>query len=63
MRAQLGKAKPAPRAKPTLPSRKPEYPIASRPRPQRPPLRQRTMRKPAAQIGRGTPKPATARKR
>ncbi|MCP9625938.1 hypothetical protein NML43_02425 [Rhodopseudomonas palustris] len=63
MRAQLGKAKPAPRAKPTLPSRKPDYPIASRPRQPRSPLRQRTMRKPAAQIGRGAPKPAAARKR
>ncbi|MCG6203317.1 hypothetical protein LPW26_01585 [Rhodopseudomonas sp. HC1] len=61
MRARLEKAKRPLRALPALPSRKPDYPIALRatkPRPQRPPMRRRTMRKLVVQTGRGTPKPA-----
>ncbi|MBI5129981.1 MAG: hypothetical protein HZA66_11115 [Rhodopseudomonas palustris] len=55
------KSKRPERTQPPLPSRKPDYPIALRPRkPQRRPplLRRRTMRKAATQIGRGAPKRA-----
>jgi len=60
------KSKRQERTQPLLPSRKPDYPIALRPRkPQRraPQLRRRTMRKAATQVGRGVPKPAAVAKR
>lgn len=65
-RSLRDKSKRSERTQPLLPSRKPDYPIALRPRkPQRrrPLLRRRTMRKAATQVGRGAPKPAAVAKR